>query len=188
MAYALGLDYGTNSVRCLIVDTANGRELGTCIYEYETGEAGIILDASDHNVARQNPADYLKGVEVTVAGAIAEARKAEPAFDPKKIVDFLYASERMPKSVGVPMEDLQKGIKNGIRKINVDTDGRMAVTAAILGVMQENPKEFDPRKYLGPARDAVYGFAKNAMEGFGSPGHMKDVENISLDDMAKRYK
>jgi L-ribulokinase len=86
MAYALGLDYGTNSVRCLIVDTSNGRELGTCIYEYETGEAGIILDPSDHNVARQNPADYLKGVEVTVAGAIAEARKAEPGFDPKKIV------------------------------------------------------------------------------------------------------
>ncbi len=86
MAYALGLDYGTNSVRCLIVDTSNGRELGTCIYEYETGEAGIILDASDHNVARQNPADYLKGVEVTVAGAIAEARKAAPGFDPKQIV------------------------------------------------------------------------------------------------------
>ena len=86
MAYAVGLDYGTNSVRCLIVDTSNGRELGTCVYEYETGEAGILLDAADHNVARQNPADYLKGVEVTVAGAIAEARKAEPRFDPKNII------------------------------------------------------------------------------------------------------
>jgi L-ribulokinase len=70
----------------LIVDATNGRELGTCIYEYETGEAGIILDPSDHNVARQNPADYLKGVDVTVAGAIAEARKADPKFDPKAIV------------------------------------------------------------------------------------------------------
>jgi len=86
MAYAVGFDYGTNSVRCLIVDTSNGRELGTCVYEYETGEAGILLDAADHNVARQNPADYLKGVEVTVAGAIAEARKAEPRFDPKNII------------------------------------------------------------------------------------------------------
>ena len=73
MKYAIGLDYGTNSVRCLIVDVADGRELGTCVYGYETGEAGIILDAADHNVARQNPADYLKGVEVTIAGAIAEA-------------------------------------------------------------------------------------------------------------------
>ncbi len=86
MAYAIGLDYGTNSVRCLIVDTSNGRELGTCVHEYETGEAGILLDAADHNLARQNPADYLKGAEVSVAGAIAEARKADSKFDPKSIV------------------------------------------------------------------------------------------------------
>ncbi len=86
MKYAIGLDYGTNSVRCVIVDTSNGRELGTSIYEYETGEAGIILDPADHNVARQNPADYLKGVEVTVPGAIAEARKGEPKFDPKDVI------------------------------------------------------------------------------------------------------
>jgi L-ribulokinase len=86
MPYAIGLDYGTNSVRCLIVDVADGRELGTCVYGYETGEAGIILDPADHNLARQNPADYLKGVEVTVAGAIAEAKQAEPKFDPKDII------------------------------------------------------------------------------------------------------
>ena len=86
MAYAIGLDYGTNSVRCVIVDTGHGRELGTCVYGYETGEAGILLDSADHNLARQNPADYLKGVEVTVAGAIAEAKQAEPKFDPKDIV------------------------------------------------------------------------------------------------------
>jgi L-ribulokinase len=71
MAYTIGLDYGTNSVRCLIVDTATGSELATAIHEYETGQAGIILDSSDHNLARQNPADYLKGVEATVAEALA---------------------------------------------------------------------------------------------------------------------
>lgn len=86
MKCTIGLDYGTNSVRCVIVDTANGRELGTCVYEYESGQAGILLDPTDHNVARQNPADYLKGAEVTVAGAIAQARQAEPSFDPKDIV------------------------------------------------------------------------------------------------------
>ncbi|MBN2590550.1 MAG: ribulokinase [Sedimentisphaerales bacterium] len=86
MSYTIGLDYGTNSVRCVIVDTSNGRELGTAIYEYETGQAGIILDSSDHNVARQNPADYLKGIEVTIAGAIAEAKKADSKFDSKAIV------------------------------------------------------------------------------------------------------
>ncbi len=110
------------------------------------------------------------------------------ADDAKKIVDFLYESERMPKSVGVPMADLKKGIQNGVRKINVDTDGRLAVTAAILSVMQEKPSEFDPRKYLGPAREAVYEFAKNAMQGFGSVEHAGDVEIVSLEEMSKRYK
>jgi L-ribulokinase len=86
MKCAIGLDYGTNSVRCVIVETSNGRELGTCVYEYETGQAGILLDPADHNVARQNPADYLRGAEITVAGAIVQAKKAEPAFNPKDIV------------------------------------------------------------------------------------------------------
>jgi len=86
MAYTIGLDYGTNSVRCLIVDVANGRELGTAVYEYETGEAGIILDPADHNLARQNPADYLKGIEVTVTAAIAEAKKNVKGFGPDQII------------------------------------------------------------------------------------------------------
>ncbi len=86
MKCAIGLDYGTNSVRCVIVDTADGRELGTCVYGYPTGEAGIILDPADHNLARQNPADYLKGAEVTIAGAMAAARKDEPGFSPRDLV------------------------------------------------------------------------------------------------------
>jgi L-ribulokinase len=86
MAYTIGLDYGTNSVRCLIVDVTNGNELGTAVYEYETGEAGIILDSSDHNLARQNPADYLKGIEVTTKAAIAEAKKASKDFKPEQII------------------------------------------------------------------------------------------------------
>ena len=81
MAYTIGLDFGTNSVRSLLVDVSNGNELGTAVYEYETGEAGIILDSADHNLARQNPADYLEGIEVTIKAAIAEARKADKDFD-----------------------------------------------------------------------------------------------------------
>ncbi len=86
MAYTIGLDYGTNSVRCVIVATGTGRELSASVYEYESGEAGILLDPADHNLARQNPADYLKGVEVTVCGAVAQAQQAEPSFDPKDII------------------------------------------------------------------------------------------------------
>lgn len=86
MAYTIGLDYGTNSVRCLIVDVTNGNELGTAVYEYETGEAGIILDPSDHNLARQNPADYIKGIEVTVKEAVKKACKANKDFDAGRII------------------------------------------------------------------------------------------------------
>ncbi len=86
MPYAIGLDYGTNSVRCLIVDVTNGDEVGSNVYEYETGEAGIILDPADHNLARQNPADYVKGIEVTVAAAIAEAKSNAEGFEASKII------------------------------------------------------------------------------------------------------
>ena len=86
MAYAIGLDYGTNSVRAVLVDVTDGHEVATIVYEYETGEAGIILDPSDHNLARQNPADYLKGLEVTVKKAIDKAKKADSNFNPLKII------------------------------------------------------------------------------------------------------
>jgi L-ribulokinase len=86
MAYTIGLDYGTNSVRCVIVDAANGNELATVVYDYETGEAGIIIDPADHNLARQNPADYIKGVEITIKAAITEAKKTDKNFDANKII------------------------------------------------------------------------------------------------------
>jgi len=86
MAYTIGLDFGTNSVRSLLVDVSNGNELGTVVYEYETGEAGIILDSADHNLARQNPADYLKGIEVTTKATIDEAKKADKDFDANQII------------------------------------------------------------------------------------------------------
>ena len=75
MTYTIGLDYGTNSVRCVIVDIANGSEVGTAVYNYPTGQAGIILDTNDHNVARQNPADYVKGIEITIKKAIDSCQK-----------------------------------------------------------------------------------------------------------------
>jgi L-ribulokinase len=86
MPYAIGLDYGTNSVRCLVVDVANGKEIGTAIWGYETGQAGIILDKADHNVARQNPADYLKGLEIVIKAAMTQAKKADKKFAPDKVV------------------------------------------------------------------------------------------------------
>ena len=86
MPYTIGLDYGTNSVRSLIVDIATGAEVGTAIYEYAGGRDGVILDPSDHNVARQNPADYLNGIQMTISGAIEDAKKQDPDFNPSDII------------------------------------------------------------------------------------------------------
>ena len=86
MAYTIGLDYGTNSVRCVIVDVTDGGEVATSVYEYPTGEAGIILDPADHNLARQNPADYIEGIEVTIKQALAAAKKTNKAFNASQVV------------------------------------------------------------------------------------------------------
>ncbi len=83
--YAIGLDYGTNSVRTLVVDVANGRELATAVWTYEHGDEGVIL-ASDPNLARQHPADYLRGAEVTIREALAAARKARKSFRPEQVI------------------------------------------------------------------------------------------------------
>jgi L-ribulokinase len=84
--YALGLDYGTNSCRSLLVDLADGSELGSSVFNYPSGELGIITDPSDPNVARQNPQDYIDGLEAIIKGAIAEARAKDKSFDPEKII------------------------------------------------------------------------------------------------------
>src|SRR5208337_1312717 len=83
--YTIGLDYGTNSVRALIVDTANGREVGTAVWNYEHGTAGVIL-SRDPNLARQHPADYGKGAEITIKKALADAKKNARGFESELIV------------------------------------------------------------------------------------------------------
>ncbi|HEX2695547.1 MAG TPA: ribulokinase [Acidobacteriota bacterium] len=84
--YALGLDFGTNSVRALIVDVKNGREAGTAVHAYESGEDGVVLDPSEPNLARQDPAEYVKGLAIAVRQAAAAARRADRRFDPKDII------------------------------------------------------------------------------------------------------
>jgi len=86
MPCTIGLDFGTNSVRCLIVDTSSGNQLAADVFDYPTGDDGIILDGSDHNLARQNPADYLTGMEAAVKGAIAQVQKAQKQFDPAHVI------------------------------------------------------------------------------------------------------
>ena len=75
MSFTLGIDYGSNSVRALVVRCADGAELGTCVVEYPSGKQGILLDSKDHNLARQHPGDYLVGLEKCVRGALEQASR-----------------------------------------------------------------------------------------------------------------
>ncbi len=83
--FALGLDYGTNSVRALIVDIETGEEVGTSVFNFPSGKDGVLLDERDPHFARQNPRDYIEGLEVSVKGALADAAGA-PGFSPEAII------------------------------------------------------------------------------------------------------
>jgi len=91
------------------------------------------------------------------------------------------------KAYGVPVEEIQRGIKHGVRKINVDTDNRLAMTGAIRKVFAENPAEFDPRGYLGPAREAMKKVCVDRMIAFGQAGNADKIKIVTLVDMAARY-
>ena len=83
--FTLGIDYGTNSVRALVVRCADGAELGSAVFNYPSGHQGVLLDSKDHNLARQHPGDYLLGLESSVRAAIAAAGRKR-GFSPAKIV------------------------------------------------------------------------------------------------------
>ncbi|MEX0792043.1 MAG: class II fructose-bisphosphate aldolase [Pirellulaceae bacterium] len=90
---------------------------------------------------------------------------------PQELQDIInkYGGQ-MKQTYGVPVEEIQKGIKHGVRKINVDTDNRMAITGAIRKVLMEKPAEFDPRAYLKPAREAMKQVCIARMTAFGQAG------------------
>ena len=93
----------------------------------------------------------------------------------------------MPETYGVPVTDIQEGIRHGVRKINVDTDNRLAITGAIRKAFMEGPAEFDPRYYLKPARVAMAEVCKARMISFGQAGHASGVAAKTLDDLKKFY-
>jgi fructose-bisphosphate aldolase class II len=94
---------------------------------------------------------------------------------------------QMPQTWGVPVEEIQRGIRHGVRKINVDTDNRMAMTGAIRKVLAEHPAEFDPRKYLKPAMDAMREVCRARFEEFGTAGQAGKIKPLPMSAMAKRY-
>ncbi len=93
----------------------------------------------------------------------------------------------MGETYGVPVAEIQQGIKHGVRKVNIDTDLRMASTGAIRRHMTENPKNFDPRKYLKAATDAMAAICTARYEAFGTAGNASKIKPISLETMVSRY-
>ena len=95
---------------------------------------------------------------------------------------------KMKPTWGVPVSEIQRGIKHGVRKINIDTDNRMAMTGAIRKVMAEDPSEFDPRKYLKPAMDAMQKLVTLRLQEFNTAGQASKIKRVlPVSEMAKRY-
>ncbi len=88
---------------------------------------------------------------------------------------------------GVPVSEIQEGIRFGVRKINVDTDNRLAITGAIRKVFAENPAEFDPRAFMKPARAAMQKVCEERMTQFGQAGKAQKIRRVTLEEMAKKY-
>ncbi len=95
---------------------------------------------------------------------------------------------QMKETYGVPVEEIQRGIKHGVRKINVDTDNRLAMTGAIREVFSTKPSEFDPRGYLGPAREAMKKVCIARMTAFGQAGNADKIKAVTCKSMVAFYK
>jgi fructose-bisphosphate aldolase class II len=93
----------------------------------------------------------------------------------------------MKETYGVPVEEIQEGIKHGVRKINIDTDIRLAMTAAVRKFLRENPSAFDPRDYLKPAREAAKQICKQRYEQFGCAGMGSKIKPVPLERIAAKY-
>ncbi len=94
----------------------------------------------------------------------------------------------MKETYGVPVEEIVRGIKYGVRKINIDTDIRLAMTGAVRKFFVENPSKFDPREFLKPAREAAKLVCKARFEAFGTAGNASKIKPIGLDKIAAAYK
>ncbi len=108
---------------------------------------------------------------------------------PQEWLDIIneYGGE-IPETYGVPVEEIQEGIRHGVRKVNIDTDLRLASTGAVRKFLAENPSEFDPRKFLKPSTAAMKDIVKARLEAFGTAGQISRIGKVySLEEMSERY-
>ncbi len=107
---------------------------------------------------------------------------------PQELQDaFNAAGGAMKQTWGVPVDEIARGIKHGVRKVNIDTDCRLAMTAAVRRVLKDHPEEFDPRKYLKPALEHMQRVCTERFEQFGTAGKASSIKVLPMSAMAKRY-
>jgi fructose-bisphosphate aldolase class II len=107
---------------------------------------------------------------------------------PQEWIDMINANGgAIPETYGVPVEEILKGIKSGVRKVNIDTDNRLAITAAIREAAFKDPKNFDPRHFLKPSITYMKQVCAARYESFGTAGNATKIKQIGLDDFAKKY-
>jgi fructose-bisphosphate aldolase class II len=108
---------------------------------------------------------------------------------PQELQDlFNQAGGQMPQTWGVPLDEIERGIRHGVRKVNIDTDCRLAMAAQIRRVAQASPAEFDPRKFMKPAMESLRDLCRDRFERFGAAGHASKIAVLPLADMARRYR
>jgi fructose-bisphosphate aldolase class II len=135
--------------------------------------------------------------EVLDMGRIEEIHKRLPnchlvmhgsSSVPQELQDIINANGgQLRQTWGVPVEEIQRGIKSGVRKVNVDTDNRLAITGAIRKVLTESPEKFDPRDYMKPARTAMKEVCVARMVAFGQAGNAGKIKPVSCEQYASAY-
>ncbi len=107
---------------------------------------------------------------------------------PQDLLELINAyGGAIPETYGVPVEEIQKGIKCGVRKVNIDTDNRLAITAAVREALAKNPKEFDPRHFLKPSIKYMQKVCSDRYQQFEAAGQASKIKQVSLDNYANRY-
>lgn len=144
-------------------------------YKFSRKPDGEIL--SMETIRRIN--EKLPGVHLVMHGSSSV---------PQALQDLINAhGGHMPQTYGVPVEEIERGIQMGVRKVNIDTDCRMAMTGQFRKTAQDKPAEFDPRKFMIPAMAELETLCRDRFERFGTAGQAAGIKPISLDDMAARY-
>ncbi|MBF2097607.1 MAG: fructose-bisphosphate aldolase class II [Gloeomargaritaceae cyanobacterium C42_A2020_066] len=107
---------------------------------------------------------------------------------PKDLIDLINAyGGTIPETYGVPVEEIQRGIKNGVRKVNIDTDNRLAITAAVREALAKVPKEFDPRHFLKPSIKYMQKVCADRYMQFSTAGNASKIKQLSIDEYAVKY-